>query len=133
MKSALRKYTPEGEIPQFEDDALKKLSSADLDAIRFIWDETQEGLRCCGVDSYEDWKDATQWVKNHSGDVPGVMTAYYLLIHSLCSTRLIIFTIIHFISFSIQLSFLLAKEHFERLKKLTQLFNKIRSMLVCRL
>jgi len=70
MKSALRKYTPEGEIPQFEDDALKKLSSADLDAIRFIWDETQEGLRCCGVDSYEDWKDATQWVKKHSGDVP---------------------------------------------------------------
>ena len=42
----------------------------------------------------------------------------YLLIHSLCSTRLIIFIIIHFISFSIELSFLLAKEHFERLKSL---------------
>ena len=93
MKSALRKYTPEGEILNFEDDALKKLSSPDLDAIRFIWDETQEGLKCCGVDSYKDWQEATQWVKNHSGDVPGVMTAYYLLIHSLCSTRLIIFII----------------------------------------
>ena len=99
MKSALRKYTPEGETDKFDEDALNKVSSADLDAIRLIWDETQEGLRCCGVDSYEDWKDATQWVKNHSGDVPGVMTAYYLLIHSLCSTRLIIFIIIHFILF----------------------------------
>jgi len=70
MKSALRKYTPEGETDKFDEDALNKVSSADLDAIRLIWDETQEGLRCCGVDSYEDWKDATQWVKNHSGDVP---------------------------------------------------------------
>ena len=100
MMSALKKYTPEGETPQFDEDAVKKLSSADLDAIRFIWDETQEGLKCCGVDSYNDWQDnRSQWVKEHSGDVPGVMTAYYLPIHSLCSTRLIIFIIIHFVSF----------------------------------
>ena len=91
--SALRKYTPEGEISQFDEDAGKKLSSADLDAIRFLWDETQEGLKCCGVDSYTDWQDGkSQWVKNHSGDVPGVMTEYYLLIHSvICMCRLVIF------------------------------------------
>lgn len=71
MMSALRKYTPEGEISQFDEDAGKKLSSADLDAIRFLWDETQEGLKCCGVDSYTDWQDGkSQWVKNHPGDVP---------------------------------------------------------------
>ena len=83
--SALRKYTPEGEtaLSDETEDAVKKLSSADLDAIRFLWDETQEGLKCCGVDSYNDWQDnRSQWVKEHSGDVPGVMTAYYLLIHS---------------------------------------------------
>ena len=71
MMSALRKYTPEEEI--------SKLKSPDLDAIRLIWDETQEGLKCCGVESYTDWQDGTQWVKKHSGDVPGVTTAYSLL------------------------------------------------------
>ena len=108
MKSALRKYTPEGESPKFDEDAAKKLSSADLDAIRFIWDETQKGLTCCGVDSYKDWQVAgSQWVKNHSGNVPGVMTAYYLPIHSVCSTRLVIF-----IKTDLSYCFLVGKEDF---------------------
>jgi len=68
MKSALRKYTPEEEIELAVDE---KLKSADLDAIRLIWDETQKGLKCCGVESYRDWQDnQSQWFKKHSGDVP---------------------------------------------------------------
>ena len=79
MKSALRKYTPEEEIAKLDENAPEKLKSADLDAIRLIWDETQKGLKCCGVESYRDWQDnQSQWFQKHSGDVPGVMTAYYL-------------------------------------------------------
>jgi len=71
MMSALRKYTPEEEIAKLDEDAPEKLKSADLDAIRLIWDEAQQGLKCCGVESYTNWQDSrSQWVKKHSGDVP---------------------------------------------------------------
>lgn len=53
--------------------ALKKYNSDDLDmgsklALNKVWDATQEGLQCCGVNEYSDWTQSPGW-KNKQ-DVP---------------------------------------------------------------
>jgi len=50
MKSALDKY----EASPSETDPTRAL-------IKKTWDATQEGLKCCGVEGYNDWTGSTGW------------------------------------------------------------------------
>jgi len=57
MNSALDKY----EATPSETDPTRVL-------IKKTWDEVQESLKCCGVESYNDWTKSTGWANNN--DVP---------------------------------------------------------------
>jgi len=70
IAATLYKGEAEGYLTRGMNSALNQYDPADKikAPIVEIWDETQEGLQCCGVTGYTDWKDADKWTKKT--DVP---------------------------------------------------------------
>jgi hypothetical protein len=40
------------------------------DAVTHMWDYTMANSKCCGVDSYEDFKEAKKWTEGNKKKIP---------------------------------------------------------------
>jgi tetraspanin-18 len=51
--------------------SIKKYYTAEeKDAVTLMWDYTMSNLKCCGVDSYEDFRESKKWTQETNNTIP---------------------------------------------------------------
>jgi tetraspanin-18 len=45
-------------------------TAEEKDAVTLIWDYTMANMKCCGVDSYEDFKESKKWSQGNKTQIP---------------------------------------------------------------